>query len=208
MELSNLTGSPCQDVFQFTISGHRRRTVNRPIRFRDGIDSSDVTATSSISTSNGCQSLFDRTNSVETNDICSLCKVSNNRKRGRLCSSCGLFFHLTCVRLGKAESNALRSWFCQRCLSPVSVTTSIPTEHSTSTQPSADAQLLALSEKRKTSKIPLKIPKGARITAAAALADIIERALVGYDHSWERLTCLPWRPCLPPHRQTLRAASH
>ena len=167
--------------FQFTISGHRRRTVNRPIRFRDGVDSSDVTATSSVSMSNGCQSLFDRTNSVKTNDICSLCKVSNNRKS----SSCGLFFHLTCVRLGKAESNALRSWFCQRCLSPVSVTTSIPTEHSTSTQPSADTQLLALSEKRKTSKIPLKIPKGARITAAAALADIIERALVGYDHSWE-----------------------
>ena len=53
MELSNLTGSPCQDVFQVTISGHRRRTVNRPIRFRDGVDSSDVTATSSVSTSNG-----------------------------------------------------------------------------------------------------------------------------------------------------------
>ena len=188
MELSNLTGSPCQNVCQVTISGHRRRTVNRPIRFRDGVDSSDVTATSSVSTSNGCQSLFDRTNYVETNDICSLCKVSNSRKRGRLCC-CGLFFHLTCVRLGKAESNDLRSWFCQRCLSPVSVTTSIPTEHSTSTQPSADAQLLALSEKMKTSKIPLKIPKGARITAAAALADIIERALVGYDYSWERLTC-------------------
>ena len=80
MELSNLTGSPCQDVFQFTISVHRRRTVNRPIRFRDGVDSSDETATSSVSTSNGCQSLFDRTNSVETNDICSLCKTSNNRK--------------------------------------------------------------------------------------------------------------------------------
>ena len=118
-----------------------------------------------------------------------MCKVSNNRKRGRLCSSCGLLFHLNCVRLGKAESNALRSWFSQRCLSPVSVTTSKPTEHPTSTQPSAGAQLLALSEERKTSKIPLKIPKGARITAAAALADIIERALVGYDQSWERLTC-------------------
>ena len=164
MELSDLTGCPCQDVFQFTMSGHRGRTVNRPIRFRDGVDSSDVASISSVSTSNGCQSLFDRTNFVETNDIYSLCKVSNNRKRGRLCSSCGLFFHLTCVRLGKAESNALRSWFCQRCLSPVSVTTSISTEHPTSTQPSADAQLLALSEKSKTSKKPLKIPKGARIT--------------------------------------------
>ena len=182
MELSNLTGSPCQDVFQFTISGHRRRSVNRPIWFCDGADSTDVTVTSSVLTLNECQSLFDWTNSVETNDICSLCKVSNNRK------SCGLFFHLTCVRLLKAESNALRSWFCQRYLSPVSVTTSKPTEHPTSTQPSADAQLLALSDERKTSKIPLKIPKGPRIAAAAALADIIERALVGHDQSWQRLT--------------------
>ena len=72
MELSNLTGSPCQDVFQFTISGHHRRTVNRSIRFRDGADSNDLTVTSSVSRSNECQYLFDRTNSVETNDICSL----------------------------------------------------------------------------------------------------------------------------------------
>ena len=154
MELSNLTGSPCQDVCQFTISGLRRRTVNRQIRFRDGADSTDVTVTSFVLASNECQSLFDRTNSVEADDICSMCKVSNNRKRGCLRSSCGLFFHISCFRLGKAESNALRSWFCQRCLAPVSVTTSKPTEHPTSTQPSADAQLLALSEKRNTSIIP------------------------------------------------------
>ena len=109
MELSNLTDSPCQDVFQFTISGHRGSTVNRPIISHEGADSSDVTVTSSVLTSNECQSLFDRTNSVKTNDICSLCKVSSNRRRGRLCSSCGLFINLTCVRLGKAESNALRS---------------------------------------------------------------------------------------------------
>ena len=186
MELSNITVSPCQDVFQLTISGHRRRTVNRPIGFHDGAESTDVAVTSSVLTSNECKSLFDRTNSVKTNDICSLCNVSNNRMS--LCSSCGLFFHLTCVRLGRAESNALRSWFCQHCLSPVSVTTSIPTEHPTSTQSLADAQLLALSEKRKTYKIPLKIPIGVRIAAAAALVYIVEHALVGYDQSWERLT--------------------
>ena len=52
MELSNLAGSPCQDVFQFIIYGRRRRTVNRPIRFLDGADSTDVTATSTVSTSN------------------------------------------------------------------------------------------------------------------------------------------------------------
>ena len=72
MELSKQTGSPCQDVFQFTISGHRRRTVNKPSIFREGADLTDVSVTSSVQTSNECQSSFDRTNSVETNDICSL----------------------------------------------------------------------------------------------------------------------------------------
>ena len=48
MELSNLTGSPCQDVLKLTITGHRRRTVNRPIRFREGVDATDVTVTSSV----------------------------------------------------------------------------------------------------------------------------------------------------------------
>ena len=80
MELSSLTGSSCQDVLKFIISGNRRRTVNRPIRFRKGADSTDITVTSSVLTSNECQSLFDRTNSVKTNDICSLRKDSNNRK--------------------------------------------------------------------------------------------------------------------------------
>ena len=78
MELSNLTGSPCQDVFQFTISGHCRRTVNRPIRFHKGADSTDVTVTSSVLTSNECQSLFDRTNSLKTNDICSVCSFKQS----------------------------------------------------------------------------------------------------------------------------------
>ena len=82
MESSNLTGSPCQYVFQFTIFGHRRRTVNRPIRFSDGADSTGVTVTSSVLTSNGCQSLFYGTNSVETYDICSLCRVSNIVREG------------------------------------------------------------------------------------------------------------------------------
>ena len=39
-----------------------------------------------------------------------------------------------------------------------------------------------------TSKITFGIPKEARITAVAVLADIIERALVGYGQSWESLS--------------------
>ena len=161
-----------------------------------------------VSTLNEYQSLLVRTNSVETYNICSVSKVSNNGKRGRLLSTCGLFFHLTRVRLGKADSNVFRSWMCVRCLSPVSVTASKPAEHPAETQALADSHLLILSEKRKTTKIPLKNPKGARLTAAAALADIIVRALVGDDQSWGGAPALPFRPCLPPHRRILRAARH
>ena len=71
MELSDLTGSSCQDVFQFANSGHCRRTVNRPIRFRDGADSTDVTVTSFVLMSNECQSLFDRANSAKFQTIVS-----------------------------------------------------------------------------------------------------------------------------------------
>ena len=70
---------------------------------------------------------------------------------------------------------------CQHYLSPVSVITS---EHPAAIQPSADAQLLMLSGKRKATKIP----KGDRITSVEALADIVEGEFVGGDQSWERLT--------------------
>ena len=76
---------------------------------------------------------------------------------------------------------------CQRYISPVSYTTSKPAEHPAATQPWADAKLL-MSEKRKITKIPLKIPKRARIRAVAVLADIIERATVGDDQSRKRFT--------------------
>ena len=52
-----------------------------------------------------------------------------------------------------------------------------PAEHPAAAQSSADGQLLMLSEKRKITKITLKIHKRPRVTAAEALADIIERAL-------------------------------
>ena len=58
MELSNQTGSPCEDVDQSTDYGHRRgRTVNRPIRFRDSAYSADVIVTSYLSTSKECRSI-------------------------------------------------------------------------------------------------------------------------------------------------------
>ena len=98
------------------------------------------------------------------------------------------YYYLTFLRFGKAESNADRSSICQRCLSSVSVTTSETAEHPAAIQPSSDDQFMALSEKKKTTKIPLNIPKVAGITAAAALADIIERALSGDDKPCERLT--------------------
>ena len=66
----------------------------------DGADSTDIAVTSSVSTSIECQSLLDTTNYVEKMIFVHCVKLQTIVIR--LCSTCGLFIHLTCVRLGKA----------------------------------------------------------------------------------------------------------
>ena len=67
--------------------------------------------------------------------------------------------------------------------------------------------------RKKTLKIRLNIPKTAQISAAAALADIIERVLVGYDQSIERLNSFATAALStssssnPQSRQSLTAAT-
>ena len=66
----------------------------------DGADSTDIAVTSYVSTSIECQSLLDTTNYVEKMIFVHCVKLQTIVRR--LCSTCGLFIHLTCVRLGKA----------------------------------------------------------------------------------------------------------
>ena len=164
MEFSKQTGSPSQDVDQSFMSGRRRRrNVNRPIRFHDGPNLTDVAVTSSLATSNERQSLLDWT----TNDICALCQASSHlRSFSKGCIKCSQVMNMSAYMP--------LTGFCHNLW-----TRRTPSSNTTFGWRLA----VELSDKRKTTKIL----KGARITAAVALADIIERVLVGEDQSWERI---------------------
>ena len=49
---------------------------------------------------------------------CPICKIINKRKNSNKCDECGLWFHLSCVRLTGAQAQALRRWLCPACLHP------------------------------------------------------------------------------------------
>ena len=122
----------------------------------------------------------------QSTDVCP-CQTSNHRKSGRYCASCGLFYHLACARLKKAESSGLRTWLCQRRLFPEHATLSSPQP---STAPSmnqhllderelpmnspncvdnADNVLKRISQLRRFYRIPIRIPKSCRIPVAEAM---------------------------------------
>ena len=101
-----------------------RRIINPPIRFRYDLDPIDrdqspcpPPVNNGFSTLPGSARPVSETY-LQSTDVCPSCQTSNNSKSGRYCASCGLSYHLACVRLKKAESSGLRTWLCQRCLFP------------------------------------------------------------------------------------------
>ena len=137
-------------------------------------------------------------------DVCPSCQASNHRKSGRYCASCGIFYHLACARLKKAESSGLRTWLCQRCLFPEHATLSSPQP---STAPSmnkhllderelpmdspncyADNVLKRISQLRRFYRIPIRIPKSCRIP----IAEAIDRTITSASNTdWNNLVSIP-----------------
>ena len=134
-------------------------------------------------------------------DECPSCQTSNHRKSGRYCASCGLFYHLACARVKKAESSGLRTWICQRCLFPEHATLST---QQPSTAPSMNQHLLderelpmdspncvenadnilkRISQLRRFYRIPIRIPKSCRIPVAEALAEAIDRSITSASNT-------------------------
>ena len=135
---------------------------------------------------------------------------SNHRKSGRYCASYGLFYHLACARLKKAETSGPRTWFCQRCLFPEHATLSSP---QSSTAPSmnqhllderelpmnspncvdnADNVLKRISQLRRFYRIPIRIPKSCRIPVAEALAEAIDRTITSASNTdWNNFVSFP-----------------
>lgn len=114
---------------------------------------------------------------------CVTCSQVNNRKGGRSCSSCNNYYHLTCVGLTRKNSSSLNIWKCSVCLDINASSSNTLTKI-----PDLPRQTDFLIKARKTCRIPIKIPKPARITAADALSNTIDEALTSEDTlAWQRL---------------------
>ena len=193
-----------------------RRSIIPPIRFRYDLDPIDRDQSPCHPpVSNGSSTLPGSARPVsetyfQSTDVCSSCQTSNHRKSGRYCVSCGLFYHLACTRLKKAESSGLRTWLFQRCLFPEHATLSSPRP---STAPSmnqhllderelpmnspncvdnADNVLKRISQLRRFYRIPIRIPKSCRIPVAEALAEAINRTITSASNTdWNNFVSFP-----------------
>ena len=118
---------------------------------------------------------------------CAFChiRVTNSRKKGRFCSKCNSFWHLSCARLTRNSSAALSTWHCRPCLSIESVHAArLPS----STPLDADTVLKTIFAWRKHCRIPVKIPRSCRIPVADILAQSIDKALDNNsEEDWSRL---------------------
>ena len=186
-----------------------RHSIIPPIRFRYDLDPiARDQSPCHPPVSNGSSILSGSARPVtetyfQSTDVCP-CQTSNRRKSGRYCASCGVFYHLACARLKKAESSVLRTWLCQRCLFPEHATLS---SSQPSTAPSmkqhlsderelpmdspkcvdiADNVLKRISQLRRFYRIPTRIPKSCRIPVAEA----IDRTTTSASNTdWNNFVC-------------------
>ena len=204
------------DYCEVTMANTRdRRSIIPPIRFRYGLDPIDrdqspchPPVNNDSSTLTGSARPVSETY-FQSTDVCPSCQTSNHRKSGRYCASCGIFYHLACARLKKAESSGLRTWLCQRCLFPEHATLS---SSQPSTAPSmnqhlsderelldspncvdnADNVLKRVSQLRRFYRIPIRIPKSCRIPVAEALAEAIDRTITSASNTdWNNFVSFP-----------------
>ena len=122
---------------------------------------------------------------------CSRCHAINKRKRVIECASCNRHWHLSCVRLSRAQADALSSWDCPECSSGIVPTPSSSSldgqscqispasQHNEADVDEVDAIHLTstLASLRRTRPVIRRVPRGARLVVAEALTAVMKRAL-------------------------------
>ena len=129
---------------------------------------------------------------------CRKCKKINT-KRLIECSSCNSQYHRTCINITGAQASQIARFLCHQChggLDPVIET------------PINDIPVFDLLQHLKTCRKNLSligiIPKGARITAADALNDLIVNVIQSNNpHSWEKLLCFTYHGLQKPKKKKL-----
>ena len=129
--------------------------------------------------------------------MCPSCRTVNSRKGHIICNYCDSHWHRSCVGLTKAQAGALTRWRCPKCTHSALVGTEeenvSPPEQTTQAAHSTDHELAAtLAKLKQTRHLLRRIPKGARIPAAEALATLIESATEECTvETWTRLLTFP-----------------
>ena len=145
---------------------------------------------------------------------CPRCDLINKRKRMIECASCNRHWHLSCVRLSRAQADTLGSWDCPECAGGMVYT---PSSSRSDSQPSqisssnyvgevdeVDAINLAatLASLRCTRPVIRRVPRGARPVVADALTTVMKKALsVNTVSTWILFLLFPYA-ALSFHRNT------
>ena len=129
---------------------------------------------------------------------CQSCGKINARKRTIQCKHCSEYWHLSCVRMTRAQADALPQWWCQYCmnddgfLDPPAILDQPRGELRALETNSAQDIAGTLAELKRSTRVIPRIPKGARIQAAEALTTLIDSALASESiASWSRLLKFP-----------------
>ena len=140
------------------------------------------------------------------NRTCRKCNmVSDNiRNEGRRnCDVCGGHFHLKCILMTRAQSRGLPRWACPTCLRPAGANTA----------PTAGDDFVAelpnhLARWKARIRVLARVPKGARISVAAALATLLKRVVQRKDAmAWARLLGFSFGALQQPSRTNIRDPS-
>ena len=125
-------------------------------------------------------------------ECCASCRLSNRRKKGRTCSSCQDYFHLSCVNLTNRSSQKITTWNCKNCMMNYDTqpeTNSLDETNTPNDNITVNTNFLKDFVKfKKNQRVLLRISKAARTSAADALAVAINAALKnGTQSAWEKL---------------------
>jgi len=127
---------------------------------------------------------------------CHRCHTINRKKRSIRCSHCESSWHLSCVKLRKAQADALSCWWCPDCTSfgyrKPQVQDQAPSQSPDVTQTADPGLAVTLAQLKRTRTVIRRIPRGARIPASQALTTLIETAVSdGTWQAWSRLLQFP-----------------
>ena len=131
---------------------------------------------------------------------CPTCGQINSRKPLIECTQCGSHYHRSCVRITRYQANQIPRYKCAPCRN-VTAPNLEPSRDVNQTTPEFDLLHHLMTCKSNLSLIG-NIPRGARITAADALNDLINDVVRSNTSlSWAKLLCFAYHGLQKPKKE-------